>query len=233
MHRQGFFSDERMRLFQLRNQLWRACRVIVDVGLHTGKMSFNEAAGFLVRKAKLERHNALAELRRFCETPTQAMSCVVGKLLIEELRDDTEAEQGAEFTLRGFHDNLLAHGTIPLDLVRREMGVARRAQEKEILRVLTHTPRSLHPGRNRVRRTGAPLRDTLRKNPDAWMAHNNLGNLLQAEGQLDAALADYRAALNGFCPGIKLGTLVRSEFGSSSTYSQGHSQFPPELLFST
>jgi uncharacterized protein (DUF885 family) len=147
MHEQGFFADERVRLLQLRDQLWRACRVIVDVGLHTGKMSFNDAVSFLVRKAKLERGIAAAEVRRYCENPTQPMSYVVGKLLIHELREDYRADRGEAFSLRQFHDDLLSHGTIPIALVREEMGVPRRNGEKEWLRVLTRANRPATAGR--------------------------------------------------------------------------------------
>jgi uncharacterized protein (DUF885 family) len=152
MYEQGFFGDERVRLLQLRDQLWRACRVIVDVGLHTGKMSFNDAVSFLVRKAKLERAIAAAEVRRYCENPTQPMSYVVGKLLIQELRDDYRAARGDAFSLRQFHDDLLSHGTIPIELLRKEMGVPRRNGEKEWLRILTRANRPVPPN-PRVRRT--------------------------------------------------------------------------------
>ena len=115
--------DLRSRLLQLKDQLWRACRVIVDVGLHTGKMSFNDAVNFMVKEAKLERVNAVTEVRRYCQTPTQPMSYMLGKLQILALLDDYKKKHGAKFNLRKFHDELLSHGTIPVKYVRMLMGL--------------------------------------------------------------------------------------------------------------
>jgi uncharacterized protein (DUF885 family) len=125
MYEQGFYRSPESRLLQLKDLLWRARRVIIDVSLHTGTMSFQEAVDDLVRKAKLERPNAEAEVRRYCASPTQPMSYVVGKVLILELRDDVRAHRGSDFSLRDFHDDFLSHGTLPVDLIRREMGIPR------------------------------------------------------------------------------------------------------------
>jgi uncharacterized protein (DUF885 family) len=121
MWEQGFYSDPRSRLLQLKDTLWRACRVIIDVSLHTGKMSFDQAVKFLVKEAKLEEVNAIAEVRRYCQTPTQPMSYLMGKKLILELRRDYEQRAGKKFNLRRFHDQLLSHGSIPVKYVRELM----------------------------------------------------------------------------------------------------------------
>ncbi|MDM7913710.1 MAG: DUF885 domain-containing protein, partial [Candidatus Eisenbacteria bacterium] len=126
MYGQGFFRSEKVRLLQLRDLLWRACRVIIDIELQTGRMGFNEAVSFLVRKAHLERPSAVAEVRRHCAYPTQPMSYIAGKALIEELLRDYRAARGSRFRLREFHDDLLSHGPIPIDLIRLEMGIERR-----------------------------------------------------------------------------------------------------------
>ena len=123
MWEQGFYHDLRSRLLQLKDALWRACRVIVDVSLHTGKMSFDEAVDFLVKEAKLERVNAEAEVRRYCQSPTQPMSYLLGKVQILELLKDYKKLKGADFDLRKFHDELLSHGTIPFKYVRKLMGL--------------------------------------------------------------------------------------------------------------
>lgn len=125
MYEQGFYESQAARLLQLKDLLWRACRVTIDVSLHTGKMGFGEAVDFLVKKARLERPNAEAEVRRYCANPSQPMSYVVGKLLILELLDDYKSVHGSGFRLMEFHDDLLSHGTIPVDLVRKEMGIPR------------------------------------------------------------------------------------------------------------
>jgi uncharacterized protein (DUF885 family) len=126
MYAQGFYADDRARLLQLKDLIWRACRVIIDVGLQTGRMGFNEATDFLVRKAHIERSNAVAEVRRYCASPTQPMSYVAGMVQILELLEDYRADKGGSFDLREFHDEVLSHGTIPIELVRMEMGIPRR-----------------------------------------------------------------------------------------------------------
>jgi len=116
MAEQGYFGDWRLRLFQLKDQLWRAARVVIDPSLHTGAMSPDEAVTLLVDGARLARAQAEGEVRRYCLTPTQPMTYAVGKQQILDMR----AELGG-FSLKEFHDRLLASGTIPFTLVRQEM----------------------------------------------------------------------------------------------------------------
>lgn len=79
MWEQGYTSDLRVRLFQLKDLVWRAVRAIVDVGLHCKGMSFNEAVNWLVNEAHLEYSNAVAEVRRYTASPTQPLSYLTGK----------------------------------------------------------------------------------------------------------------------------------------------------------
>ncbi len=123
MWEQGFYDDPRCRLLQLKDALWRACRVIIDVGLHTGKMSFEQAVEFLVRQAKLEKVNAITEVRRYCHSPTQPMSYLLGKLQILQLLKDYKKAKGDCFELRRFHDEILSYGSIPIRHLRRLMGL--------------------------------------------------------------------------------------------------------------
>ena len=122
MWEQGFFtSDPWTRLFQLRDLLWRACRVVIDAGLHSGRMTFDEAVDLLVSEAMLERVHAVAEVKRYAMTPTQPMSYLIGKLQILDLRDEAQKKLGSRFNLHDFHAALLASGTIPPALVREEL----------------------------------------------------------------------------------------------------------------
>jgi uncharacterized protein (DUF885 family) len=120
MHEHDYYLDATTRLFQLKDLLWRACRVVIDVGLHTGKMTFMQAVDFLVEQAMLERVNALVEVKRYTMTPTQPMSYLVGKLQIMALRDEARKRAGAAFDLAAFHARLLKSGTMPLALLREE-----------------------------------------------------------------------------------------------------------------
>ncbi|MBI5708781.1 MAG: DUF885 domain-containing protein [Candidatus Eisenbacteria bacterium] len=121
MYEQGYFLDPLTRLWQLRDQLWRACRVVIDVGLHTGRMSFEQAVDFLVGEAMIERVNADAEVRRYALTPTEPMSYLVGKTLLLEQRVDARRRLGERFDLYEFHAALLASGTVPPALLAEEL----------------------------------------------------------------------------------------------------------------
>ncbi len=114
---EGLDPDPRMRLFQLKDQLWRACRIVIDAKIHTSEMSFDEAVDMLVDVAKLERVNAIGEVRRYTQTPTQPMSYLVGKHQILDLRERERQRLGSRFDLRDFHDRLLAQGSLPVALI--------------------------------------------------------------------------------------------------------------------
>jgi len=116
MFEQGFY-DLRSRLFQLKDQLWRACRVVIDVELHRGNMSFQDAVRMLVDVAGLEQVSAVAEVKRYTQSPTQPMSYIMGKLGILDLRDKCCSADGSGFDLKSFHDNILSYGTIPVGLI--------------------------------------------------------------------------------------------------------------------
>lgn len=114
---EGMTDDPRARLFQLKDQLWRACRVVIDVKLQTGEMTFDEAVDMLVDVARLERVNAISEVRRYTQSATQPMSYLVGKQQIMDFREREKLRLGPAFDLRGFHDRLLSQGSIPVALL--------------------------------------------------------------------------------------------------------------------
>lgn len=120
MYRQGFYPNEETRLYQLKDCLWRAARVVIDVGLHTGEMSFEEGVDFLVDQAMVERTNAISEVKRYTIMPTQPMTYSVGKMEIMDLLGAARRmNNGLE--LKEFHDLLLESGTIPPAAVRKEV----------------------------------------------------------------------------------------------------------------
>jgi len=121
MVEQGFHLDPLARVHQLKDQLWRACRVVLDVGLHTGKLTFEEAVDYLVEQAMLERPNAESEVKRYIQTPTQPSSYLVGKHQILEMREEAKRRLGARFNLYDFHKALLSSGTVPPSLARMEL----------------------------------------------------------------------------------------------------------------
>ncbi len=121
MYEAGFYPDEVTRLFQLKDVLWRACRVIVDASIQTGRMTFDEAVDFLVDEAKLERINAESEVTWYSYSPAYPMSYLMGKRTILAIREAYQQALGERFNLREFHDRLLSLGTIPVPLAEATM----------------------------------------------------------------------------------------------------------------
>jgi uncharacterized protein (DUF885 family) len=123
MREEGFYSDPRTRLGQLKEVLWRAARVVVDVGLQLGDMSVEDAIRFMMEEVGLERINATAEVRRYTANPTQPSSYLIGKLAVLDLRRRYEAREGSDFSLKRFHDELLDVGSIQPRLAEVALGL--------------------------------------------------------------------------------------------------------------
>jgi uncharacterized protein (DUF885 family) len=117
----GFLAEPRFRLMQLRNALWRAVRIIVDVGLHTRGMAVDEAARLLSERSQLEPRWAESEARYYTTRPTYPSSYQVGFAMLLDLRTAYQSMKGTDFSLKGFHDELMSYSSLPLRLVRQEM----------------------------------------------------------------------------------------------------------------
>lgn len=113
MEEEGFARHPQAALYRLKDQLWRAVRIGVDLGLHVQGWTAEKAAAVLVRDALLEPENAAAEVNRYCGAPTQPMSYMTGKLELLRLRAACRRVWGARFTLRRFHDAVLDLGGMP------------------------------------------------------------------------------------------------------------------------
>ncbi len=124
MREAGFFVDAPTRLCQLAATLWRAARIVVDVGLQCGGMSLDEAAGYMVSRAGLRPDKAEAEVKRYASHPTQPSSYLLGKMAIMSIRERYESSLGAAFELREFHDRLLDLGSVPPRLAELELGLS-------------------------------------------------------------------------------------------------------------
>jgi uncharacterized protein (DUF885 family) len=121
MAEQGYLSEPATTLINLKNALWRAVRVVIDVGLHVGGMSLDEATRLLQEKVRMEHHMASGEAKRYTMSPTYQSSYLLGKEQIMKLRSDYAAKLGAGYRLQDFHDKLTSYGSIPVALIRREM----------------------------------------------------------------------------------------------------------------
>jgi len=128
MREEGFDDGPAFRLALATDAIWRACRIVLDIRMHRGELSIEEAIDFLVQHTRFERPNALAEVRRYTSTPTYPLSYLLGKVLILGLREDQRRRRGGTFSLREFHDTLLRNGSLPISFHRRLLaGEARPA----------------------------------------------------------------------------------------------------------
>jgi hypothetical protein len=118
MDESGYYGDDEARLFRLVNLLWRAIRIVLDVGLHTRGMAPAEAVDYMVEHLPIERASAEAEVRRYCAYPTYQLCYAVGRRELLRLRDAYRERAGASFRPKAFHDELLAYGGLPVTLAR-------------------------------------------------------------------------------------------------------------------
>jgi uncharacterized protein (DUF885 family) len=117
LEEQGYYTEPGTRLMKLVHQLWRACRVVIAVSLHTGTMTFTDAVNLLMEKVNVDKINAIAEVKRYTQSPTQPQSYLVGKLELMKLRERSQQKLGKNHNLRSFHDRLLSFGTVPISLI--------------------------------------------------------------------------------------------------------------------
>jgi uncharacterized protein (DUF885 family) len=116
----GYYTDEE-RLMVLEWTLVRAARVLIDVGLHTRGMTFEDAVKMLTDQVHLEHELAVSEVKRYTMTPTQPLSYLIGRERILAMRARFQQKAGSDFSLKAFHAAVLSHGTIAPGLVEREM----------------------------------------------------------------------------------------------------------------
>ena len=121
----GFYQRPEERFFQLIALLLRGIRILVDVGLHTGAMGYDEAVQMLVDRAALDRCTAEAEVRRYCGAPAYQLCYAAGRREIKALHADYREAAGADYALRDFHNAVLSYGGLPVSLMRWGMGLNR------------------------------------------------------------------------------------------------------------
>jgi uncharacterized protein (DUF885 family) len=117
----GLYRSEAERFGMLDGQAWRAARLVVDTGLHALRWERQRSIDFLRDDAGLSETDAVIETDRYICWPGQALTYMLGKRQIEALRRDLTARDGSRFDLRGFHDQVLGHGSLPLATLAREL----------------------------------------------------------------------------------------------------------------
>ena len=117
----GVFQDPNQLMGHLGAEIHRALRLVVDVGLHTGKLSREQAIAYMMANEAISEQGATAEVERYMANPGQALSYKTGQLKLGELRARYEKQLGKKFDLRAFHDEILAGGSMPLAVLERRM----------------------------------------------------------------------------------------------------------------
>lgn len=117
----GYYTDKRERLMQLNWRLQRAARILLDVALHTGRMSYEDAVKFLVEKVKLNQVQAEGSVNAYTQSPTYFPTYLLGMLEIVRIREKFRSTLGGRFTLKEFHERFLAYGNVPPALIEQEL----------------------------------------------------------------------------------------------------------------
>jgi uncharacterized protein (DUF885 family) len=97
--------------------MWRACRLVIDTGIHQFGWTREQAMAYLRDNAALAEHEITTEVERYIAWPGQALSYYLGELAILEARAKAEQALGAKFDIRAFHDTVLHLGSVPLPVL--------------------------------------------------------------------------------------------------------------------
>jgi len=117
----GLYTDPYQQMGSLREEIHRAIRLVVDVAMHTGKMTREEAIKYILDNEPISEEDATAEIERYMVWPGQALSYKIGELKIRELREKYTKQLGNRFKLSDFHDEFLKDGCMPLDILEKKM----------------------------------------------------------------------------------------------------------------
>ncbi|MGI9543421.1 MAG: DUF885 domain-containing protein, partial [Cyclobacteriaceae bacterium] len=115
----GFYQDPYSNFGRLTYEMWRACRLVVDTGIHANRWTRQQAMDYMAANTALSLHEIGTEVDRYISWPAQALSYKIGELKIKALRKKAEAALGKEFDVREFHDLILSQGTVTLPILEQ------------------------------------------------------------------------------------------------------------------
>ncbi len=117
----GFYTDPYSKFGQLTYEMWRAVRLVVDTGMHLYDWDRQQAIEFFASNTAKTRHDIEVEIDRYIAWPAQALAYKLGELKIKELRAKALTRLGDKFDVRKFHDQVLARGAVPLDVLEQRI----------------------------------------------------------------------------------------------------------------
>ncbi len=126
----GLFTDPYQYMGALGDEIHRAIRLVVDVGMHAKGMTREEAIQYMTDNEQLSEEGAIAEIERYMVIPAQALGYKMGALKIRELRTKYEQQLGKDFSISAFHDAVLKDGALPLDVLEKKMDTWAEKQKK-------------------------------------------------------------------------------------------------------
>ncbi len=117
----GMYEDPIQHFGALSFEIWRACRLVVDVGIHDKKWTREEAVQYMLENSANTEKDVRSEVDRYIAWPGQALAYKIGELKIKEIRAKAEKTLGKKFDIKAFHDELLGNGALPLSLLETKM----------------------------------------------------------------------------------------------------------------
>jgi uncharacterized protein (DUF885 family) len=115
----GLYSTPLDRMGMLEADSMRACRLVVDTGMHALGWSRQRAIQYMVDNSPMRESHIVEEINRYAVTPGQALAYMIGRLEIQRMRREAEAALGEQFSIKGFHDTVLGSGLMPLPVLDR------------------------------------------------------------------------------------------------------------------
>ncbi|WP_235898695.1 DUF885 domain-containing protein [Parahaliea maris] len=117
----GFYQDPYSDFGRLAMELWRACRLVVDTGIHSKRWTREQAIAYLLENTPNSEGDSTKAIERYIAMPGQATAYMIGKLKIVELREKAREALGENFDIRAFHDEVLKDGPVPMSLLERKV----------------------------------------------------------------------------------------------------------------
>jgi len=117
----GMYRTPYERFGQLTYEMWRACRLVVDTGIHAKGWTRDQVVAYMTENTAMSLHEINTETDRYISWPGQALSYKIGELTIRKLRKEAETAMGSNFDIREFHEVILEQGTVTLKILEKRV----------------------------------------------------------------------------------------------------------------